>query len=149
MSKVTLLLFLYTILWSYTLTMRFTQTIHKNMLQIGYLGLNHNPIGNARVFVQDNTAQLAFMEILPDFRRQGHGSKLLSETENTLRNTHHVTEINLLAWQPYSSSEVIDFYKKNGYVVSNEKTELYDDSSKMWDLVQMHKILAPSVFNWP
>ena len=129
--------------------LRFTKTIHKNMLQIGYLGLNQNPIGNARVFVQDNTAQLAFMEILPDFRRQGHGSKLLSETENTLRTTHHVTEIHLLAWQPYSSSEVIDFYKKNGYVVSNEKTEMYDDSSKMWDLVQMHKILAPSVFNWP
>jgi len=119
------------------------------MLQIGYLGLNQNPIGNARVFVQDNTAQLAFMEILPDFRRQGYGSKLLSETENTLRTTHHVIEIHLLAWQPYSSSEVIDFYKKNGYVISNEKTEMYDDSSKMWDLVQMHKILAPSVFNWP
>ncbi len=126
--------------------MRFIQTIHKNMLQLGYFGFNHNPIGNSRVFVQDNKAHLAFMEIFPVFQRQGYGSKLLSETENILR-SQKVSQISLLAQQPYSSSEVIDFYKKNGYVISNKQFELYDDSTKMWDLVQMHKNLKPTGIN--
>ena len=131
--------------------LRFTKTIHKNMLQLWGFGTYHNnPIGNSRAFVQDNhTALLSFIEIFPDFHRQGYGSKLLSKTENILRSDHQVTKISLLAWQPYSSDEVIKFYKKNGYVISNEKTELYDDSSKMWDLVQMHKYLSPSVYYWP
>lgn len=122
---------------------------YEHYIPFGYFKLQTKNVGCSRTFIQDNKAHLSFIEIHSDFQRQGHGSKLLSETENTLRTTHHVTEIHLLAWQPYSSSEVIDFYKKNGYVISNEKTEMYDDSSKMWDLVQMHKILPPSVFNWP
>ena len=116
------------------------------MLQIGYFGLNHNPIGNARVFVQDNKAHLAFMEIFPEFQRQGYGSKLLSETEYKLRRQFDTYQISLLAHQPYSSNEIIDFYKKNGYLISNYQTDVvYDDTEKMWDLVQMHKFLKPSV----
>ena len=126
--------------------MRFIQTIHKNILQIGYFGLKHNPIGNSRVFVQDNKAHLAFMEIFPDFQRQGYGSKLLSETENILR-SQKVSQISLLAQQPYSSQDVIDFYKKNGYVISNKQFDMYDDSTKMWDLIQMHKNLKPTGIN--
>ena len=151
MSKVTLLLFLYTILWSYTLTMRFIQTIQKNMLNVnyehyipfGYFKLQAKNIGCSRTFIQDNKAHLSFIEILPDFRRQGHGTKLLSETENILR-SQNVSQLSLLAHQPYSSSEVVDFYKKNGYVISNNEFGMYDDDSKMWDLVQMHKILNPT-----
>ena len=124
--------------------MRFIQTIHQNMLQLGYFGFNHNPIGNSRVFVQDNKAHLAFMEIFPVFQRQGYGSKLLSETENILRSQFDTYQVSLLAHQPYSSQEVIDFYKKNGYVISNKQFDMYDDSTKMWDLVQMHKILKPN-----
>jgi GNAT superfamily N-acetyltransferase len=118
------------------------------MLQIGYFGFNRNPIGNSRVFVQDNKAHLAFMEIFPVFQRQGYGSKLLSETENILRRQFDTYQVSLLAWQPYSSQEVVDFYKKNGYLISNYQTDVvYDDSTKMWDLVKMHKILKPTGIN--
>ena len=131
--------------------MRFTQTIHKNMLNVnyehfipfGYFKLQAKNIGCSRTFIQDNKAHLSFIEILPDFRRQGHGTKLLSETENILR-SQNVSQLSLLAHQPYSSSEVVDFYKKNGYVISNNEFGMYDDDSKMWDLVQMHKILNPT-----
>jgi len=126
--------------------MRFIQTIHKNMINLSYFSINHTPVGISRAFIQDNKAHLAFMEIFPDFQRQGYGSHLISETENILR-SQNVSQVSLLAQQPYSSSEVIDFYKKNGYVISNKQFDMYDDSTKMWDLVQMHKFLKPTRLN--
>lgn len=131
--------------------MRFIQTIQKNMLNVkyeqyipfGYFKLQTKNVGCSRTFIQDNKAHLSFIEIHSDFQRQGHGTKLLSETENILR-SQNVSQISLLAHQPYSSSEIIDFYKKNGYVISNNEFGMYDDDSKMWDLVQMHKILIPT-----
>jgi len=114
------------------------------MLQLNYFNLNNILVGNSRSFIQDNMAQLAFMEIFPKFQRQGYGSKLLSETENTLRRQYDTYKLSLLAWQPYSSNEVVDFYKKNGYLISNYQTDsVYDDTVKMWDLIQMHKNLKP------
>jgi len=118
------------------------QSIHRNMLQTVLRDINNTFIGHSRTFVQDNSAHLACIEISPHFRHLGFGSQLLNETEQSIRTHFQVSQIKLLAWLPDGSDIVVDFYKRNGFLVSNHTSMVYDDYTHVYDLVQMYKPLS-------
>lgn len=120
--------------------MRFDKFIHNNMIQISLLNKSSNiPIGTTRSFIfNDNTALLSNIHIRPKFQHQGFGSKLLSESETALKSVN-VNSIHLLAWLPFGSTHVLDFYQKNGYILTDDHIDIYDDYTQLYDLVKLNK----------
>jgi len=98
-------------------------------------------IGSCKLMVNDNQAVINYMYIDDAHKGKGHGSWLLQETEKILKDEHTVKKISLLGWQPSGSFDIVDFYKKNGYITSKAHNGIYDDSVTLFDLHQFYKIL--------
>ena len=98
-------------------------------------------IGSCKLMVNDNQAVINYMYIDDTHKNKGHGSWLLQETEKILKDEHNVKKISLLGWQPSGSFDIVDFYKKNGYITSKAHSGIYDDSVTLFDLHQFYKIL--------
>ena len=106
------------------------QLIHKN-----------KHIGSCKLMIHDKNAVINHIYINDTNKKQGLGSLLIQETEQILKKDFSVQEISLLAWQPGGSFDVVDFYKKNGYIISKTHSGIYDDSVTLFDLHQFYKIL--------
>ena len=89
--------------------------------------------------ISDNLATINHIYINDTHKGKGHGSWLLQETEKILKHQHKVEQISLLGWQPSGSFNVIEFYKKNGYVTTYEHSGVYDDSVTLFDLHKFYK----------
>ena len=98
-------------------------------------------IGSSRSFIEKQRATLANIHIKDEFKLFGYGTHIIQETERNLKNTFNIRSVNLLVWQPSGGYEVVDFYKKNGYTMTNVRTQTFDDYSQMFDLINMHKRL--------
>lgn len=99
-------------------------------------------IGSCNVSVTHDKAVINTMEIFQPYQRKGYGSFFLRETENYLRNSLKVREVSLLAWQPTSGFNVLDFYMRNGYKhVLGSATQTYDDAVTLYDLHHLFKML--------
>ena len=96
-------------------------------------------IGSCKLMINDNKAIVNHIYIDDLHKGKGHGSWLLQETEKILKHEHNVDSISLLGWQPSGSFEIVDFYKKNGYVTTYEHCGIYDDHVTLFDLHQLHK----------
>jgi hypothetical protein len=64
----------------------------------------------------------------------------LNNLEKYVKYKYDVNYINLLAWQELGSTNIVDFFKKNGYI-ENKQDEIstYDDYSKIYDLYPFYK----------
>ena len=56
-----------------------------------------------------------------------------------VKDTYDVNNISLLAWQNSENEKEIDFYKKNGYKLTGENSQIYDDSVIIYDLYKFEK----------
>lgn len=106
------------------------QLIHKN-----------KHVGSCKLMIHDKNAIINHIYIDDSHKKQGLGSLLLQETEQILKKDHSVQEISLLAWQPGGSFEIVDFYKKNGYLHKYKQSGTYDDQVTLFDLHHLYKIL--------
>jgi hypothetical protein len=71
--------------------------------------------------------------------KKGYGSFLLNNVEKYVKKEYNVDEIHLLAWEPSCGDNVINFFRKNGYVNINHSSQIYDDSITIFDLYKMWK----------
>ena len=80
------------------------------------------------------------LEVNEIYQRQGYGSLILNNLEKYVKYKYDVNYINLLAWQELGSTNIVDFFKKNGYI-ENKQDEIstYDDYSKIYDLYPFYK----------
>lgn len=117
----------------------FTIHIRNNMMELLLYTRRNELIGSSRSFVGDKTATLANLNVHNEFKCFGYGTHIIKETERNLKSSFSIRSVNLLAWQPSGGSEIIDFYKKNGYVTTDNRIEIFDDYSQLFDLTRMHK----------
>ena len=112
--------------------------------------LNKNvEIGHAQYILKSNSAILTNMEIKKSERRKGYGSTLLKHAEKRIFKHIPLETIYVTAWQPFGSWDVIDFYKKNDFVIDKTQfiicqNQTYDDTSVIYDLYPMKKDIKPS-----
>lgn len=78
--------------------------------------------------------------VLIIIRNMGYGTTLLQGIEKCIKNEYNIKNIKLLAWQAQGSTEVVDFFKKNGYNESdNDNINTYDDYDKIYELIKFNK----------
>ena len=121
--------------------MRFVTIIRNNMIDISFYTCKKQLIGTSRSFVYPMSSCLANIRVQCSYKQQGYGSRILLETENCLQHSFHVSIISLLAMQPTGGDEIIQFYTKNGYQLSDNNIGTFDDYTQIYDLVRMHKYL--------
>jgi len=105
---------------------------------------NNKIIGTANIGLDNidkNTTTIRTLYIENQYRNKGYGSSLLEEIEKNVKMDYNIKNVNLLAFQTQGSTEVIDFFKKNGYneINTNEKDNTYDDYDTIYDLIQFQK----------
>ncbi len=102
----------------------------------------HNKIiGNSNVIINNNnTTTINTICIDNHYRNMGYGTTLLQGIEKCIKNEYNIKNIKLLAWQAQGSTEVVDFFKKNGYNESdNDNINTYDDYDKIYELIKFNK----------
>lgn len=136
------ILFAFCLIYEYCMTgIRVVSSIlYPNIMGFKLMDI-HRHIGSSRISIITSSAILHTISIEKPFRALGYGSVFLGEMEDYLKRMHSVRDIRLLAWQPRGSYNVVDFYKKNGFDISSEHSDTYDDSSILYDLYPMCKIL--------
>jgi hypothetical protein len=87
--------------------------------------------------VHKKTATINNIEVY--HKNQGIGSIILKDIEGYVLKKYGVYKINVCAWQQMGSTDVLNFYKKNGYVLSDEKSTFYDDTIYIYDLYTLEK----------
>jgi hypothetical protein len=122
------------------------------MIHLRYKNLNLNTkliylykkdlkIGTSTISVSNDFITINNIHVHNKFRNYGFGSFMLKKIENLSINTYNVNKINLLAWQPYGSTNVIDFFKKNNYIIENNDIQLYDDYINIYELYKFEKYM--------
>ena len=96
-------------------------------------------IGHCRTVVNNGVAVLSDLEIYDQYKKQGLGTHFLQRSEDKLKARFGVQVVSLLAWQPTGGSEVVDFFKKNGYEPLIKDVGSYDDSVTIYDLHRLCK----------
>ena len=100
---------------------------------------NNNIIGNCTYSIINKTdACINNLYIDPEYRNCDNGSKLLQHTEDILKKYHSIENASLLAHEKVNCS-LSNFFKKNGYLVTNTNYERYDDGVNIYNLIPMHK----------
>lgn len=102
---------------------------------------NNNIIGNCTYSIINKTdACINNLYIDPEYRNCDNGSKLLQHTEDILKKYHSIENTSLLAHEKVNCS-LSNFFKKNGYFVTNTNYDRYDDELNIYNLIPMHKRL--------
>ena len=97
----------------------------------------NNKIANYNFMVSDKKAVINNIQVHE--KNRGIGSSILHNIETYVKDTYDVNKISLLAWQNNENEKVIDFYKKNGYRMTGENSQIYDDSVIIYDLYKFEK----------
>ena len=98
---------------------------------------NNNKIANYNFMISDKKAVINNIQVYE--KNKGIGSSILHNIETYVKEKYDTNNISLLAWQNSENEKVIDFYKKNGYIMSDEKSQIYDDSVIIYDLYKFEK----------
>ena len=124
--------------------LRYTQQYMKHDISIIINLIKHNKtIGSSKYFITNNTALLSSINIYDNYKYKGYGNRLMYYAETFLMQNYNINRINTLAWQPSCSTDIVDFYTKNGFITNpNSIIQTYDDSVTQFDLFHMHKILG-------
>jgi len=97
----------------------------------------NNKIANYNFMVSDKKAVINNIQVHE--KNRGIGSSILHNIETYVKDTYDVNKISLLAWQNNENEKVIDFYKKNGYRMTGENSQIYDESVIIYDLYKFEK----------
>ena len=98
---------------------------------------NNNKIANYNFMVSDKKAVINNIQVYK--KNRGIGSSILHNIETYVKETYDVNKISLLAWQNSENDKVVEFYKKNGYTMIGENSQIYDDSIIIYDLYKFEK----------
>jgi ribosomal protein S18 acetylase RimI-like enzyme len=98
---------------------------------------NNHKLANYNFIVSDKKAVINNIQVHK--KNMGIGSYILKNIENHVKEKHNVNNISLLAWQNSENEKVVDFYKKNGYRMTGENSQIYDDSVIIYDLYKFEK----------
>ena len=96
-------------------------------------------IGHCITTINNGVAVLSDLKIYDQYKKQGFGTHFLQGSEDKLKANFGVQVVSLLAWQPTGGSEVVDFFKKNGYEPLFKGLGSYDDSVTIYDLHRLRK----------
>ena len=104
-------------------------SLFNNNINVGTSGLmvdiiNRNDVASATI---NN------FNIHSKYQKMGHGSTFLKGIETSIKFDYNVNRINLLVWQQLGKDDVINFYKKNGYVESAPSTNVLNDYNNIYD----------------
>lgn len=121
--------------------MQLVKFFRNNMVDVSLYTRRKLLIGTSRSFVHPDFTTLANINVRESFQQEGYGSILLHETERYLQDNFNVSKISLLAKQIAGGDELIRFYIKNGYQISDDDIAIFDDYSHIYDLIRMHKLL--------
>jgi len=120
-----------------------TRNIVKNSKLMNFELFKQNKIiGTSNIMIDhiDNSVTINTIRIDNQYKNRGHGSTLLQGIEKCVKNEYNIKNVNLLAWQVQGSTEVFDFFKKNGYnEIENDDIDVYDDYDKIYDLIKFNK----------
>ena len=97
----------------------------------------NNKIANYNFMVSDKKAVINNIQVHE--KNRGIGSSILHNIETYVKDTYDVNKISLLAWQNSENDKVVEFYKKNGYIMTGENSQIYDDSVIIYDLYKFEK----------
>ena len=101
-----------------------------------YLYNNNVKLGQISYNTKNNTTYLNNLFINIEFRNKGYSQKLLNYVY--LLNKNNI--IKLFVWEPIDNPKLVNFYKKRGYVITNDtKTVYYDDSERLFEIIEMTK----------
>ena len=106
---------------------------HVEMYQI------NKPLAHFNFNVEKKNATLNNIVVFD--KNKGIGSIVLQDMEEYVLKMYGVHKINVCAWQKMGNTDVLDFYKKNGYIFSDNKITTYDDSIYIYDLYRLEKNL--------
>jgi len=137
----------------------FTYKYLNNNVQKIKLFKNKLKIGTSTFSISNNFITINNIFIHNEFRRHGYGSFMLNHIEDLSMNynkdlssnynedlpmnNYKIEKISLLAWQPYDSTNVLDFFKKNNYTLNNEnEIKLYDDYDTIYELHNFEKNIS-------
>ena len=88
-------------------------------------------LGQISYNTKNNTTYLNNLFINIEFRNKGYSQKLLNYVY--LLNKNNI--IKLFVWEPIDNPKLVNFYKKRGYVITNDtKTVYYDDSERLFEI---------------
>lgn len=100
---------------------------------------NNNKIANYNFMISDKKAVINNIQVYE--KNRGIGSSILHNIETYVKETYDVNKISLLAWQNSENDKVVEFYKKNGYRMTGENSQIYDDSVIIYDLYKFEKTI--------
>ena len=124
------------------ITRNIVKRINNSKLMNFELFKQNKKIGTSNIIVDniDNSATINTICIDNQYKNRGHGSTLLQGIEKCVKHEYNIKNVNLLAWQVQGSTEVFDFFKKNGYnEIENDDIDIYDDYDKIYDLIKFNK----------
>ena len=99
-------------------------------------------IGNSISATLNNKKSIIHnININQNFQGSGYGKYLLNSTENILLlDNNKLNSISLVAYDKDTiGNNLIDFYKKNGYILVKDYCSIYDDGENIFNLHKMSK----------
>jgi GNAT superfamily N-acetyltransferase len=103
-----------------------------------YLYDNNFKIGQISYTKKNNVTYLNNLFINKEFRNKGHSQKLLNHVY--LLNKNNIIKLNV--WEPLDNPKLVSYYKKRGYIISNnDKTIYYDDGERIFEIIEMTKYI--------
>lgn len=137
----------------------FTYKYLNNNVQKIKLFKNKFKIGTSTFSISNDFLTINNIFIHNQFRRHGYGSFILNHIEDLSMNhnedlsmnriedlsinNYKIEKINLLAWQPSGSTNVLDFFERNNYTLNNKNgIKLYDDYDTIYELHNFEKNIS-------
>ena len=115
---------------------------NKNLFNL-IMYYNGIEIGNS-VFASINktNSMIHNINIKTEYQGFGYGNYLLNSTENLLMLNQNLRNISLVAYQKDNiGNNLINFYKKNNYIIIKDNYNTYDDGEYIYNLYKMTKFL--------
>jgi hypothetical protein len=91
--------------------------------------------------VQAPESYLHSITIHKEYQNQKWGSFLLKRMEYILKINYGPQILKSTLWDDHNSPFVQDFFLKNGYTLEHENALVYDDQTRIVDVIPMHKKL--------
>ena len=102
---------------------------------------NNTYLGTSTFNHTKRNAVISNLYILPEFRGNKIGSKLLLDTEKIIVNKYNANKFSLLAHE-LQNGNLVNFYENHGYTVDITKEQnFYDDGIDIYTLVPMYKYI--------
>jgi len=111
----------------------------KNMNKLKNVSMvrNGKTIGSINYYTNKESTYLINLYVNKEFRRKNIGSKLINKVEEINKDS---LNFKLCVWESTHKPGLIDFYKKNGFILDEQqKPYYYDDGVSVNYLTNMYK----------